>query len=159
MRNKTLNRRRNRVFLDAELLDDATTVQLLLDEGADVDARDPEHQETALMLARSDAMRRLLLEEVAALTARDDEGSTAFMRTRNPLFLQPGVDINDQNVVGETALMKAADLGEIDQVKWLLAHGADPTLRDTAGESALDRARADQCSVLIDILTRAEATG
>jgi uncharacterized protein len=157
MRNKTVRKWRNRAFLDAVMMDDAPTVQTLLEEGADVNARDHEHRETALMLARSDDMRRLLLDHGADVTLRDSWGRTAFMATRNPLFLQEGVDINDQDDDGETALMKAVDCGEPGRVEWLVANGADVNAKDVGGESALTRARDSGFAALVDLLTKAGA--
>jgi len=42
---------------------------------------------------------------------------------------------------GQTALMAAARLGWDQMVKHLLERGADPTLRDATGKTALDFAR------------------
>jgi hypothetical protein len=53
--------------------------------------------------------------------------------------------------------MKAIDTAAFDQVEWLLANGADVTMRDEAGASALDRARSLGFVTLSDLLTRAEA--
>jgi ankyrin repeat protein len=138
-------------------MDDLPVVQSLLAEGADVNAKDPEHGETALMLARSEAMRRFLLVQGADVALRDNWGRTAFIATRNPLFLKQGVHINDQDLDGETALMKAVDQADLAQVEWLLTNGADVNARDEAGESALIRARASGLIAIIEILTKAGA--
>jgi hypothetical protein len=45
-------------------------------------------------------------------------------------LLSPGVDV-DTRYWGLTALHGAAAMGHADVVTWLLARGADPTLRDT----------------------------
>ena len=81
------------------------------------------------------------------------------MVTRNPLFLQDGVDINAQDDEGETALMKAIDATELDQVEWLLTNGADVNIRDESGETALDRASQNLIFTLSDILKKARVSG
>ena len=43
---------------------------------------------------------------------------------------------------GETALFAAAEAAWNRVVKYMLDHGADPTVRDAAGKTALDYARA-----------------
>ncbi len=42
---------------------------------------------------------------------------------------------------GNTALILASSLGEEDTIRWLLAHGADPTVKDARGKDALAHAR------------------
>jgi ankyrin repeat protein len=109
------------------------------------------------MLARSDAMRQLLLDHGADVTLRDGWGRTAFLATRNSLFLQDGVDINDQDDEGETALMKAVDHGELEHVEWLLVRRANVDAKDIGEETALSRARDSGDATLIELLTKAGA--
>ena len=54
-----------------------------------------------------------------------------------------GADINYQaGPDSATALIITADDGQVDCVAWLLLHGADPSLKDSSGRTALDRATA-----------------
>ena len=53
--------------------------------------------------------------------------------------------------------LKAVDRGELGQVEWLLANGADVDAKDVGGETALTRARDSGDVALIDLLTKAGA--
>lgn len=130
----------DRALLDAVLSGDLSAARGVLAGGADVNTRDAEHQETPLMLARSEAAARLLLEHGADIHARDDRGATAFLLTRRPLLVRAGADMNAQDDEGRTALMRAVEAADTDAVRQLLALGVDLNLRDREGESALSRA-------------------
>ncbi len=54
--------------------------------------------------------------------------------------LDAGVDVNARDGRGQTALYGAALQGYDDVVKFLLAHGADPKIKDQRGFTALDAA-------------------
>ncbi len=56
-----------------------------------------------------------------------------------PPFLQPkyGVDVNEQNVYGWTALMQAACYGHLPSVVLLLQNGANVNVRNSWGATAL----------------------
>jgi hypothetical protein len=57
-------------------------------------------------------------------------------------IVEGGADVNWQmELTGLTALMAAASAGKAEVVKFLLAHGADPNLKDANGRTALQRAR------------------
>ena len=57
--------------------------------------------------------------------------------------LNAGVDINHPDQDGETMLMIAASRSKSQFVEYLLAQGADPSLKNNKGETALDRAIKD----------------
>ncbi|WP_378940948.1 ankyrin repeat domain-containing protein [Mesorhizobium sp. ANAO-SY3R2] len=98
-------------------------VRMLLDAGADVN-RVYAHKLTALMWAAGYpnivvahdglAMAELLVARGASIHAVDDRG--------------------------RSALMIAAERGHAEMVGWLLAHGADASLRDGQGKTAADLA-------------------
>ena len=50
--------------------------------------------------------------------------------------LQQGADVNGTDPEGFTPLMYAANLGLLDNVKTLLDHGADATLKSARGDTA-----------------------
>ncbi len=56
-------------------------------------------------------------------------------------YVQANGDVNATDVMGNTPLMMAAVEDHVDVVKYLLSRGANPWLRNKAGERALDIAR------------------
>jgi ankyrin repeat protein len=141
----------NRALLDAVVLRDVTRVSGLLKQGADVEARDKEHQETPLILAAKfgDAdLVRLLLVAGAEVDARDDSGRTALFFAPVPsemfkMLVEAGADLHVRNKDGDTILMrKVADSGSLPEVEELLCLGIDPRSENRDGESALDLAEA-----------------
>lgn len=74
------------------------------------------------------------------------------------LLLQKGaLNINEQNYLGETALMKAAhDNISEEAVALLLENGADVTLRNHNGDTALDIARKTGCIEAVHLLKNAQ---
>jgi len=54
------------------------------------------------------------------------------------LLISCGVDMDHQDKGGNTALMWATGNGSINSVDWLLGKGADATIRNESGRTALD---------------------
>lgn len=54
-----------------------------------------------------------------------------------------GCNVNNQDCIGRTALHYAVDLENKDIIKFLLSHGADPTIKDSAGLTPADEMRGD----------------
>lgn len=94
------------------------TVQVLIDAGADPN-----------LLSRGS---RPLHEAVGG-----DWGSPASVR----VLLRHGADVNALDECGHTALMIAAQQGELECVRLLLEAGADRARKDMDGKTALDYAR------------------
>jgi len=134
---------------------DPPRVQLLVARGADVDPPfDPERakemdccsltgrlQSSQIPLfaaAESGSAEcvRLLLEAGASVHALDDRNRTALFHAGSAavaeLLLQSGIDHE-----GFTPIMAAADRGQLDCIRLLLAAGADPARVSKAGSSAL----------------------
>ena len=124
-------------------------VRLLLEHGADVEAKDKERGETALILAAGsgyEAIVRRLLERRADVEAKEKERGTALILSAMLgheavvwLLLEHGADVEAKDKErGGTALILAAGLGHEAVVRLLLERGADIEAKDKErGETAL----------------------
>ncbi|KAI1803477.1 hypothetical protein F4811DRAFT_572129 [Daldinia bambusicola] len=68
--------------------------------------------------------------------------------------------VNKTNEDGQTALMRIAEQGDVEQALWLLEHGADATLKDKNGETAYQLAKRwghDDIAAVIQINTWEQA--
>ena len=137
--------------------------QLLLERGADVNARDNVHR-TPLLLAiqdRSPNIARFLLEHGADSNLVYEEGNTLLHLLLGPrdfiwgrflriddhcdnrilalagLLLEHGADVNAQDDVYKTPLLLALQRDALDIAKFLLEHGADPNTGNSEGNTPL----------------------
>jgi ankyrin repeat protein len=83
--------------------------------------------------------------KVEAARTSDDYGATAIfnaiLKRRTAMvesLLRSGTNVNTRDARGMTPLMAAATLGDEEIVRLLLAKGADPSLRNAAGQTASD---------------------
>lgn len=137
--------RSDEAFKLAEVLiqyDDVDVVKALVDHGLRCHQRP-----TALFLARSAAMVKVLLNGGADVFGRALSGSTPLMHAAGfvgpeavKLLLAAGAVANDADYLGQTVLMHAANGGNVETVSVLLAAGASTMPRDNQGLSALDHA-------------------
>lgn len=97
---------------------DARTLASLVEQGADVNARN-ESGQTLLMLAAMD-------------------GSEALIEA----LVYQGADLQARDKNGMTALMHAAAKGELENAEQLLQMGADPDAKDNNGKTVTDHAKA-----------------
>jgi ankyrin repeat protein len=139
-------------------------VRALVAEGTPVDAPDGE-KHTPLMWAAFNghtAIVSFLLENGAEPDAKDVNGRTALMYASSGpfpetvvLLLKKGAKVNVQGKLeGFTALMTAAAEGQIDVVRVLLAHGADPSLEDMDGDTAESFALQKGHAAVVELLGR-----
>jgi len=142
-------RKLNRALLDAVASCNKDEIRQLLKAGADVDARDAEHDETPIIFAAKfgDAeVVDLLLAAGATIDTRDDHGRTAlfFADVGSETFaklLAAGADIHAVDHDGNTLLMKRVSQSvTVNEVDELLRLGINPDARNVDGESAHDLA-------------------
>ena len=69
------------------------------------------------------------------------------------LLIERGANVNIQNIQGWTALMDAAEAGNVRVVKALLAAGARTQARHHNGSTAMDFARAGNHQEVIRVLS------
>src|SRR6516164_5843498 len=120
---------------------DAQAVRKLLDNGADVNARDPEGN-TPLILASfyaSPECLELLIEKGADVNSANKAGATPLIRAatdyeKTRLLVAAGANIRVRTALGNTPLLLAARrAGNSRTVRLLLERGADATERNAAG--------------------------
>lgn len=66
-------------------------------------------------------------------------------------LLQSGVNVNEEDEKGETALFHAARWGRGDVVEWLLDAGADVNHKDKTGKTAIEYARNSDVADVLDV--------
>jgi len=127
-------------LLDALRSGDHRAVARLVAAGADVNAPD-ESGATPLMYAAAFstlADLRLLVEHRAEVNAANANGSTALMwaagdTAKVRLLLAHGAAVDARTKNGTTALLVAARHRNLDAMRAVIARGADPGVRTTAG--------------------------
>lgn len=102
--------------------------EILLEHGADVDARDA--------------------VENTPLMGVSFKGDLELAR----MLLSHGANVNAQNATGATALIYAATFGHTELTRTLIENGADPSMKDRTGSTAYAHARAKNLSEIMAIL-------
>lgn len=123
-------------------------VELLLAKGAKIHGQEMAQAASASIPNHSLAMVTALLKAGADVNSRDEYGATALSRASyrgnkdlvQLLLAQPGIKLDQPNVDGQTALMLAAENGHAEIVDLLLKAGADVSITDEAGASAIAHA-------------------
>lgn len=151
----------------------AEAVRLLVAAGADVDIRDETRSNAFLALGETGNVS--VLDEVlrgepdvtltnrfggTALIPAADRGHVAMVRA---LLEKTEVDVDHVNDLGWTALLEAVVLGaggpeHQEIVRLLIAAGADRSIGDNEGVTALEHARANGYATIASILEKT-ATG
>ena len=144
-RQKQLNQRLH----DSVIMRDNKQVKLLLEQGADVNARNSENSETPLILAikfADAAIVSFLLEGGAEIDVRHDKERTALfyapvLSDKFNLLLSAGANLHIRDNEGNSILMhkisESASLAEVDE---LLRLGIDPDCQNEDREIAVDLA-------------------
>ena len=162
--------RRRTALLLAASEDHVEVARLLVDLGADPDALDDRHDTPWLVtgVTGSVAMLETLLPARPDLTIRNryggisvipasERGHVEYVRR----VVQTDIDVNHVNDLGWTALLEAVILGDGSQkyqqiVRILLRAGADPSIPDGNGVTALEHAEQKGFDEVAQILRRAE---
>ena len=121
------------------------TVELLLDKGAEVDAKNRRSSTPLHWAIHDEARVRLLLAHGAAINAKQVEDRTplyqaAVLANGNAVLrhlLEKGGDPSLATLVGRTPLMAAAGRGDTEAMLLLIAKGADINRKNGAGGTAL----------------------
>lgn len=98
---------------ETESADNLTAISSLLDQGADVNARNSVGQPLLIEAAQNGHIKAM------------------------EMLLNRGAEVNAQSDEGDTALMAAAGPNDVKMVKLLLAKGADVNIKNKAGFTAL----------------------
>jgi tetratricopeptide (TPR) repeat protein len=129
-------------------------VRLLVASGARLDSTDAAGN-TALMLAAREGNRPLvafLLENGASAQARNRAGETALLLCTDPdiatLLAAKGADPLAADTGGESGLHRAAQNNNPAMARFFLEHDVDARLKNNAGQTALEVARAHAASAV-----------
>jgi hypothetical protein len=141
-------------LLLAAAADHVEMAQLLVDAGGDPNAMDDRHDTPWLVtgVTGSVAMLEVLLPAGADLTIRNRYGGVSIIPASERGHVdyvrrvaQTGIDVNHRNDIVWTALLEAVILGDGSEpyaeiIRILLAAGADPSIGDREGITALQHA-------------------
>jgi ankyrin repeat protein len=163
----------DRQLLAAAYANNVATARRLIDEGADVNAKD-DTQQSAYLIATSEVgddprLLELTLDAGADVNAKDSYNGTGLIRAGERGYstivrrlLETEIEIDHVNRLGWTALLEAVILGEGGRahtrtVRLLVDAGADLNIPDESGTSALAHARRRGFGAIERILVRAGA--
>ena len=153
-------------LLLAAAADHVEMAQLLVAEGGDPNAMDHRHDTPWLVtgVTGSVAMLEVLLPAGADLTIRNRYGGVSVIPASERghveyvrRVVQTGIDVNHRNDIVWTALLEAVILGDGSEtyaeiIRILLAAGADPSIGDREGVTALEHAERLGHTRLVDVL-------
>jgi hypothetical protein len=136
-------------------------VRLLLDAGADVNAKNGSDQ-TPLMMTGENTTAEIvwsLISAGAKVNRKDEQGHTPLIMAAlgsNPAVIEALVEadakVNAKDEEGRTALTYAAAMGHVENVRALLKAGADVSHKDNDNETALSRARDNEQDEVVKLL-------
>jgi ankyrin repeat protein len=133
------------LLMHAAALGNVETVRFLIDSGADINAKNDLGATALLWAARDPDKARLLIEHGADVNVQSKQGRTPLMLAALrdggsdivALMLAKGAKVNAADGVGDTALLLAAEIGNIETMRLLIAKGADVHAINRYGDSTL----------------------
>jgi ankyrin repeat protein len=136
------------------------TVKLLLDKGADVNAKNRRASTPLHWAIRDEAKVRLLLEHGAAVNAKQADGRTPLYNAAslaNPdaivkLLLDKGADVSIATANGQTPLMAVAARGNTEAMRLMLEKKADVNATSGTGATALMAAAGSRNPLAVKML-------
>ena len=135
----------NTLLIRAAMYGGPELLRSLIDRGADVNAANRAGATPLMRAAGNGGNIKLLIERGADVNARSALGNTPLILAAraNPsakavkLLIEHGALVNATNNFGASAIMTAAASGDLDAVRVLLAHGADPNAHSRASDAAV----------------------
>lgn len=82
----------------------------------------------------------------------DTDSAFANRFARISAAIEAGADVNGRNKSGQTALYQACNASDIEAVKWLLNHKADPNFTDAKGHPPLHLSAIDTDTTILALL-------
>ena len=131
-------------------------LQSLIDRGAHIDAKRKDGTTALLSACRTGQSTSVmfLLDSGADVKLRKPDGNTCLYHavhghcSKETLqkIIDQGLNVNALNRNGETALMRACYIAQMESVKVLLKNGADPNISNASGYSSLLAATLGRCT-------------
>ncbi len=135
-------------------------VKLILDAGADVNARGANGR--SALFSSDDEIVEEILQHDPELEVRDDNGATPLVATASEsiaeLLVDAGADVNAEDKQGKTALIQAAEMNYIEKLEIVAkVPGVQFDHKDQAGETATMAAKRTGHKECLQALITAEA--
>jgi ankyrin repeat protein len=136
------------------------TMKLLLDKGADVNAKNRRASTPLHWAIPNEEKVRMLLEHGAAVDTKQADGRTPLYDAASAgsgnsilkLLLEKGADPNAATANGQTPLMAAAGRGDVEAMRLLIAKKADVNAKNGAGATAMMGAAASRNPLTVQLL-------
>ncbi len=149
----------------AALYGSLEALRLLLDAGADPNARNQQGATPLLYGAWDPARTKLLVDRGARVNVAATGGTTPLMLAASVLgntdsvryLLEHGADIKATNEFGDDALMRSAGMGDAEATELLLLKGAEARRIDKGGVTALQMAQNFPDPLRVNLLLKAGA--
>lgn len=156
---------RRRALIDAVSQGNREKIELLIAQGADVNARDGNGNTPLMLAARSghSEIVQFLIARGADVHLKDNLGNTPLIDTARyasefalkviEILLAEGANVQAKNIYSNTALINAVRSGRSDVVELLVKEGADVDARSKTGQTALKLAADALRKDVIEVLT------